>query len=164
MTLAEAMAATVSAVASRNAGLATHGARSGTHLDLNLDDVYADLQAIDLALAGQAQRLILAAARQYEAKGKASTPVSTVKKAGHQRLSTGWRLRLMTPYRVHVVNIRPHAHLAAEGWDHVGGKHVPPFVSWIPAAMAVREQMVDQLTQLVQGAGLPRLRALEVTP
>lgn len=133
-------------------------------LTVNLADALADLNTFDQVVPAQMQRIIARAAQRYESAAKASTPVGKKKKRDGQRLSTGWQRRAMDPTRVHIVNIRPHAHLAAEGFTHVGGKRVAPYVPWIGQAIRSREQMVDEMTQLV-GVGFPaRLRALEVTP
>jgi hypothetical protein len=132
---------------------------------LNVDAAIADLQTIESVVTAQTQRLVAQAAQRYEATARAKTPVGTGKKTAGQRLSTGWQRRQKDPLTVYIANIRPHAHLAAEGFNHVHGKTVAPFApSWIPDAMTERRHLVDQMTALVQG-GLPAsLRALEVTP
>lgn len=134
------------------------------NVTLNLEQALADLLTIERVVPEQTSRIIAQAAQRFEARARASTPVGAGKKTSGQRLSTGWQRRQIDPLRVHIANIRPHGHLAAEGFQHVGGKSVSPFVPWIRDAMTERAHMVDQLTALVQG-GLPAsLRALEVTP
>lgn len=136
------------------------------NVEVNVTDALADLAAIDQAMPTQAQQIIARAAATFERAAKPSTPVGKKPKRAGQRLSTGWQRRdSANPLQpsIAVVNIRPHAHLAAEGWNHIGGRRIAPFVPWIGDAIRVRGQMVDELEGLVQG-GLPvTLRALEVT-
>jgi len=131
---------------------------------INIGDALADLDTIDQAVPAQMQVIIARAAQQYASTSQARTPVGTEKKRAGQRLSTGWQQRVLSPLKVHVANIRPHAHLAAEGWNHVSGKRIAPFVPWIPDAMRVRDRMVDDIEDLVQGSFPTSLRALRVTP
>lgn len=133
-------------------------------LTVNIGDALADLATIDQAVPAQMQVIIARAAQTYASAAQARTPVGTQKKRAGQRLSTGWQTRVIGPLRVHVANIRPHAHLAAEGWTHVGGKHIAPFVPWIPDAMRVRDRMVDDIEALVVGSFPGTLRALQVRP
>jgi len=136
---------------------ASHGG-----ININIGDALQDLDTIDAVVFAQTQQIVQKAGLTYEARALASTPVGKGKKRDNQRLSTGWQRRVKDPLRVHVVNIRPHAHLAALGWEHVGGKTIPPFVPWIKDAITIREAMVDELTTLL-GPGFPaRLRALEM--
>jgi hypothetical protein len=133
-------------------------------LRLNLEDVMADLNTIDEVVPAQVQRIVARSAQRFEAAAKGDTPVGKKTKRAGQRLSTGWQRRVVEPDRVEIVNIRPHAHLAAEGWNHVSGKRVAAFVPWIRQAVRERGRMVDEMTALV-GRGFPvRLRALEVVP
>ena len=133
------------------------------YLDVNTEAAIADLNTIDYAIQGQVQQIVFSTARRYLASVKASTPVGTVKSAKRKPLSTGWEFRPVDPMRVHVANIRPHAHLAAEGWDHVNGDHVPPFVPWIKDAIATRAGMVTEIQHVVDGGVPMHLRALEVS-
>jgi hypothetical protein len=133
-------------------------------LTINIGDALADLATIDQAVPAQMQVIIARASAQYASTSQARTPVGTEKKRAGQRLSTGWQTRQISPLKVYVANIRPHAHLAAEGWTHVGGKHIAPFVPWIPDAVHIRERMVDDIEDLVQGSFPTTLRALRVTP
>jgi len=133
-------------------------------ISLNIADAIADLATIDQAVPAQMQVIIARAAQTYASAAQARTPVGTQKKRAGQRLSTGWQTRPVDPLRVYVANIRPHAHLAAEGWTHVGGKQIAPFVSWIPDAMRVRDRMVDDIQALVVGHFPGTLRALQVRP
>ena len=130
---------------------------------VNIGDALADLTTIDQAVPAQMQTIIARASQTYAATAQARTPIGKDKKRSGQRLSTGWQVRVLGPLRVHVANIRPHAHLAAEGWTHVGGKTIAPFVPWIPDAMRVRERMVDDIADLVGGSFPAPLRALQVT-
>jgi len=131
---------------------------------INIGDALADLATIDQAVPAQMQVLIARAAQQFASTSQARTPVGAEKKRAGQRLSTGWQSRVISPLKVHVANIRPHAHLAAEGWSHVNGKTIAPFVPWIPDAMRVRDRMVDEIAALVAGSFPASLRALEVRP
>lgn len=135
------------------------------NVSLDIAGVLADLDAIDAEMSAQAQQIVSRAATTFERAAKASTPVGKAHR-GRRPLSTGW-VRRDTKDAVHphiaVANIRPHAHLAAEGFQHVGGKRVPPFVPWIRDAIRVREQMVNDLEHLLQGGLHVPLRALEVT-
>lgn len=133
-------------------------------LTVDIEAAMADLATIDQVVPAQAQRIIARASQRFEGQAKARTPVGASRKAAGRRLSTGWQRRVAGPLRVHIANIRPHAHLAAEGWDHVSGKRIAAFVPWIGQAVAVRDDMVDELTATVQGGFPQRLRALEVTP
>lgn len=136
---------------------ASHGG-----IDINIADALADLDTIDATVLAQTAVIIAKAATTYETRARATTPVGKAKKRDSQRLSTGWQRRVKDPYRVYVVNIRPHAHLAAMGWEHVGGEHLAPFVPWIKEAIQIREAMVDDLTRLLGPAFPARLRALEM--
>jgi len=133
-------------------------------LTVPIGDALADLATIEQAVPAQMQVIIARAAQTYASAAQARTPVGTQKKRAGQRLSTGWQTRVIGPLRVHVANIRPHAHLAAEGWTHVGGKSIAPFVPWIPDAMRVRDRMVDDIEALVHGSFPVALRALQVRP
>ena len=132
-------------------------------LTVDIAAAMADLATIDSVVPAQAQRIIAKAAQEYEAAGRATTPVGQEKKRAGQRLSTGWQRRVVGPLKVHVANIRPHAHLAAEGWHHVGGKQIGPFVPWIKQAIRERDEMVDELGNVVQSGFPAPLRALEVS-
>lgn len=133
-------------------------------LRINLEDALADLNTIDQVVPAQVQQIVARSAQRFDTAARASTPVGKKPKRSGQRLSTGWQRRVVDAARVQIVNIRPHAHLAAEGWNHVGGKRVAAFVPWIRQAVQERDRMVDEMTALV-GRGFPtRLRALEVTP
>lgn len=133
-------------------------------LSINIADAIADLATIDQAVPAQMQQIIARAAQTYASASQARTPVGAQKKRAGQRLSTGWQTRPIDPLRVHVANIRPHAHLAAEGWSHVSGKQIAPFVPWIADAMRVRDRMVDQIADLVVNSFPTSLRALQVRP
>ena len=133
-------------------------------LTVNIADAIADLATIDQTVPAQMQVIIARAAQTYASAAQARTPVGTQKKRAGQRLSTGWQTRPVDPLRVYVANIRPHAHLAAEGWTHVGGKQIAPFVPWIADAMRVRDRMVDDIQALVVGNFPVALRALQVRP
>jgi hypothetical protein len=130
-----------------------------------------DLGTIERAVFAQTRDIVKRAADRFEAKAKASTPVGKHQyvylkkgKSAPQRLSTGWQRRQIDPWKIYIANIRPHAHLAAKGWDHVHGKSIPPFVPWIKDAMVERERMVQELTDVL-GANSPIvLRALEIVP
>lgn len=135
-------------------------------LTVNVADAMADLDTIDRVVESQTQQIVQRAATKLEARVTATTPIGKAKKRAGQRLSTGWvrreRMERGNPH-IALANTRPHAHLAAEGFEHVGGKHVAAFVPWIADAVRVRGEMVDELGQMVDG-GLPvSLRALEVT-
>ena len=133
-------------------------------LTVNIADAIADLATIDQTVPAQMQVIIARAAQTYASAAQARTPVGTQQKRAGQRLSTGWQTRPVDPLRVYVANIRPHAHLAAEGWTHVGGKQIAPFVPWIADAMRVRDRMVDDIQALVVGSFPGTLRALQVRP
>ena len=133
-------------------------------LTVPIGDALADLATIEQAVPAQMQVIIARAAQTYASAAQARTPVGAEKKRAGQRLSTGWQSRVLSPLKVHVANIRPHAHLAAEGWSHVSGKQIAPFVPWIPDAIRVRDRMVDDIEALVHGSFPVALRALQVRP
>ena len=135
---------------------ASHGG-----IDTNLADVLFDLDTIDATVLAQTQVIVRRAGEKYLAAARATTPVGTRNRAGRKPLSTGWQHRVKDPFRVHVVNIRPHAHLAAAGFEHVNGKEIAPWVPWMKEAIRIRAEMVDELTALL-GPNFPaRLRAME---
>ena len=132
-------------------------------LTVTVGDAIADLATIDQAVPAQMQILIARAGQSFAARAQSTTPIGKVTKRSGQRLSTGWQVRVLGPLRVHVANIRPHAHLAAEGFSHVGGRQIAPWVPWIPDAMQIRDRMVDDIADLVGGSFPAPLRALQVT-
>ena len=133
-------------------------------LTINLEAAMADLATIDQAVPAQAQVIIARAAQQYAVQAQANTPIGKEKKRSGQRLSTGWQVRVISSMKVHIANVRPHAHLAAEGWSHVGGKDIKRFVPWIPDAIQTRERMGDDIADIVGSSFPAPLRALEVRP
>jgi hypothetical protein len=133
-------------------------------LTINLEAAMADLATIDQAVPAQAQVIIARAAQQYAARAQANTRVGKEKKRQGQRLSTGWQVRVISPMKVHIANVRPHAHLAAEGWEHVNGKTIARFQTWIPDAIRMREQMGEDIADIFGGSFPTPLRALEVRP
>lgn len=133
-------------------------------LTVNVSDALADLTTIEQVVDAQSAQIIARTAQTFAAATRRDTPVGAKPKPAGQRLVTGWQTRPVGPLRVHVANIRPHAHLAAMGWDHVGGQRQVPFVRWIPTAITLRAAMVADMTDLVAGGFPAPLRALEVVP
>ena len=130
-------------------------------IDTNLADVLFDLDTIDAVVLAQTQRIVKRAGERYLSVAQQTTPIGNRNRAGRKPLSTGWQHRVKDPFRVHVVNIRPHAHLAAAGFEHVGGDEIAPWVPWMKEAIRIRAEMVDELTALL-GPNFPaRLRAME---
>lgn len=138
--------------------------RAGSHggIDINIADALLDLDTIDTVVLAQTSVIVKRAGEKYLAAARAATPVGKRDRPGRKPLSTGWQHRVKDPLRVHVVNIRPHAHLAAMGFEHVGGKTIAPWVPWIKEAIQIREAMVTDLTQLLGPSFPARLRALEM--
>lgn len=135
-------------------------------LDLatTIEEALADLTTIESVVPAQARRIVAQSAQRLDARLRATTRVGRTRKPAGKRLSTGWQRRIGGPLNVQLANVRPHAHLAAEGWDHVGGQRIAPFVPWLREAVQTRAAMGDELTALV-GLGFPApLRALEVAP
>lgn len=131
-------------------------------LDLNLEAAFLDLDEIDRVLAQQVQAELHSTATRYLHRATTITPVGRPRR-GRKPLMTGWSIRRPGPFRFHVVNVRPHAHLVEFGFSHVSGRQVPGTTRFIPLAQTLRADLVRQLTRVVGPDFGGRLRALEVT-
>lgn len=132
-------------------------------INLNVADVFADLDEIDRVIPQQVQDHLGRTAQQYMSRARAITPIGKPRK-GRRSLVSGWSVSQRGLFSFHVVNRRPHAHLVARGFTHVGGKQVAATAPFIPLAQEMRADMVRDLTRVVGPGFRGRLRALEMSP
>lgn len=131
-------------------------------LTIDIEAVLADLDEIERVVPRQTQNIVQATATRYRTRVDAVTPVGPPRR-GRRALRTGWQVRVAGPFRYHVVNTRPHAHLVESGFNHVSGRRVQGIDAFIPLAQRERTAMVGELAQVIGPRFQGRLRALQVT-
>lgn len=131
-------------------------------LTFDVDAVFADLDEMDRQVPRQVQGYLQVTANRYQSQARAITPVGKPKPKRRPMIS-GWSVRQRGPFRFHVVNTRPHAHLVERGFTHVSGRQVQGIQRLIPLAQSMRNEMVRDMTRIIGPNFGGRLRALEMT-
>lgn len=132
-------------------------------LEVNIDEALADLDAIDRQVPAQVESYLAVTAHRYQAQATSQTPVGPARPK-RRPLVTGWQTRQRGPFRFHVVNVRPHAHLVEAGFTHVSGRPVSGIRTFVPLAQAMRETLARDLERAVGPNLRGSLRVLEVVP